>query len=396
MKILFVASQYPPTDSGIAVAAHRITSELVKRGHDLRVVTRNLDDDSPSGFGRAVQDLTNGIVTHRFPEKWYRQAAYSHGISELHHICAGFQPDLVHAYNAITAGYMALASSRRSQIPVVVSCRGDDITNAILTKSSTLRLVLRSADVVTAVSGSLLEWGNIITSYKASRTIFNSIDPSFATSPHEDKNRFRNQFGLSENGVVIGTVAEFRWKKGLDYLEILLKIISERFKGHVDYVLIGRYNEKIETRLRAALTSSGDVGYNRRLIPIANPNRQDLPTILSALDLFLLTSKREGMPNALLEAMSCGTAIAATAVNGTIEIIRRSNSGLLLDPFDPVAGANDLLRLIESSEQLARFAREGKERVQVEFAVENEVNSICDIYTDLMDRNQPGPIRKDR
>lgn len=73
--------------------------------------------------------------------------------------------------------------------------------------------------------------------------------------------------------------------------------------------------------------------------------RQDIPELLAAIDIYCLPSRWEGLPIGLLEAMAMGKAVIATQVNGSKEVIQHEENGLLIDPEQPKALAEAILRL---------------------------------------------------
>ena len=78
--------------------------------------------------------------------------------------------------------------------------------------------------------------------------------------------------------------------------------------------------------------------------------------------------------------MSVGTAVAATAVNGCVDLLTDPEAGLLLDPFDATKGAQQLLELLADPERIKRYADLGKELMEKKYSVEQELRNIKNIY----------------
>jgi glycosyltransferase involved in cell wall biosynthesis len=93
--------------------------------------------------------------------------------------------------------------------------------------------------------------------------------------------------------------------------------------------------------------------------------RAELPSIMAAADIFVLSSLTEGFPLAVVEAMACGRAIVATAVGGIPDLLQDGVTGILCPAADAASLARALCRLIEHAEErtrLGRAAREAYER----------------------------------
>ncbi len=118
--------------------------------------------------------------------------------------------------------------------------------------------------------------------------------------------------------------------------------------------------------------------------------RQDVPEVLAALDLFVLSSISEGLPFALLEAMAAGKPVVATAVNGVTEVVRpEEGEGLLVPPRDPAKMADAILRLLSDPAQTSEMGRRARRRVEETFTVERMVSAWTDLYQGLARRTQP-------
>jgi glycosyltransferase involved in cell wall biosynthesis len=95
--------------------------------------------------------------------------------------------------------------------------------------------------------------------------------------------------------------------------------------------------------------------------------RRDVPAILGAADVFLLTSRWEGLPLAVVEAMLAGTPVVATAVDGTPEAVANGRTGYLVPPGDPDAAAERVAHLLRHPDAAARMGRAGRARARRAF-----------------------------
>jgi glycosyltransferase involved in cell wall biosynthesis len=88
--------------------------------------------------------------------------------------------------------------------------------------------------------------------------------------------------------------------------------------------------------------------------------RRDLPVVYAGLDAIALSSRNEGTPVALIEAMAAGRPVVATAVGGVPDVVQHEHAGLLVPPSDPRAMAAALLRLARSPDERRRMGAAGR------------------------------------
>ena len=108
--------------------------------------------------------------------------------------------------------------------------------------------------------------------------------------------------------------------------------------------------------------------------------RQDVPRLLSLLDVFVLPSLSEGLSLALLEAMVTGKAVVATRVGGNPELIDHGKTGFLVQPEDARDLAASLLKLVSDPEMMQQFGRQAAERVQQHFSMKQMVDRYSGLY----------------
>ncbi|MCB0212373.1 MAG: glycosyltransferase, partial [Anaerolineae bacterium] len=111
--------------------------------------------------------------------------------------------------------------------------------------------------------------------------------------------------------------------------------------------------------------------------------RRDVPELMAAFDIFVLTSLWEGLPRVLPQAMATGLPIVATAIDGNAEAVTDGVSGRLVPPDRPDRVAQAVIDLLSDRELMARMGVEGKNRVG-EFGAQQMVDQITDLYQQLL------------
>jgi glycosyltransferase involved in cell wall biosynthesis len=112
--------------------------------------------------------------------------------------------------------------------------------------------------------------------------------------------------------------------------------------------------------------------------------RRDLTRVYGAMDVVALTSRNEGTPVAIIEALAAGVPVVATAVGGVPDVVRDKETGLLISPGDPTALANALLRLSSDAELCQRLSASGRQDVAQRFGSKRLVADIAALYSQLL------------
>ncbi len=116
--------------------------------------------------------------------------------------------------------------------------------------------------------------------------------------------------------------------------------------------------------------------------------RDDVPALLSQLDIFVLTSRSEGMSNTILEAMATGLPVVATAVGGTPEMVLDGETGRLVPPDDPEALERALTPLLIDAAPRRRMGQQARRRVESRFSLPAMVQAYETLYEQLLTRRR--------
>ena len=180
----------------------------------------------------------------------------------------------------------------------------------------------------------------------------------------------REELGLAPDLFVLGAVARFDPIKRLDTLVGALGALNRR---GVSLLLVGDGPEGDRLRrLAAAARLNGRVIFAGWL--------DDSARVYPALDLYVSTSQKEGLPLAVLEAMGAGLAVVATDVPGHRDVVRHGQTGLLVPPGDARALAAAIAGLMDDPERRRRIGRAARERVRVEFGIGPMVEKTAAVY----------------
>ncbi|MFQ5700616.1 MAG: glycosyltransferase [Acidobacteriota bacterium] len=191
----------------------------------------------------------------------------------------------------------------------------------------------------------------------------------------------RARLKVAEHDLLVGTLGRVSAEKNLGmFLRVCRRLLDvPELKGRLRFVLAG--DGPALPELRAAWAREG---LAQRMI-FTGPC-EDVPRLLAAMDIFLLTSDTEGLPNSVMEAMAASRPVVATRVGGTDEIVIEATTGYLVDPRDEEAMRDRVTRLALSEPLRRTMGGAARRRIQTEFSSERMVARTTDLYADVLGR----------
>ena len=122
--------------------------------------------------------------------------------------------------------------------------------------------------------------------------------------------------------------------------------------------------------------------------------RHDVGEMLALADVFVLPSKSEGFGRVLVEAMAMGRAVVATNVGGIPDIVLDGETGLLVEPANPVALAHAVRALFDEPARAARLGAAGRTRAESTFSLGAHVDAVERVYDEVLGRVAPEARRR--
>jgi len=218
---------------------------------------------------------------------------------------------------------------------------------------------------------------NRLFSPEKGRVIRNGIQFSVSRLNQTDLVALKNSLGISPDAIVIGQVARLHAQKGQEYLLEAFARVRQNFP-QTRLLLIGDGPAKTELQNLADQLKITDSVHFAGF-------RTDIGHLLQIMDIFVLSSLWEGLPLALLEALSYGLPVVATAVDGVPEIISSATDGLLVAPADSDALAGGILKILTHPELATRFRETGPEKIRAQFDEKKMIQSLENLYLDLVE-----------
>lgn len=211
-------------------------------------------------------------------------------------------------------------------------------------------------------------------------TIYNGVDlERFSKVNPLTKKKIRRELGIDSRKQVVGMIAQLTSWKGIPYF---LKAIPSILKKHpsVVFLIIGDGSER-----KNLVTIVETLGISLNVIFAGF--RTDMPEIISIMDISLLSSLREGLPNVLIESMAMSKPIVATDVGGVSELVINNKTGFLIPPRDSTALSDVVIELLEDKEKAEKFGEAGREYVEQKFSLTQMVSKYENLYTQIAEKD---------
>lgn len=185
---------------------------------------------------------------------------------------------------------------------------------------------------------------------------------------------WRERLGVPDDAILVGGIGRLTAQKGFDDL---IRAFAAIDRQNVWLVIAGDGPDWEELREMARMF---DVS-GRVLMP---GFVEDIPGLLAALDLFVLSSRQEGHPMVMLEAMAMALPIVATDIPGVGDTIADGVEGRLVPPGDIAASANSIVALVDDPETAARLGRTARKKIERDYTVERMVRRTEVLYDGLL------------
>lgn len=364
-----------PVVGGSGIVATELGKHLARRDHDIHLVSSDIPARL-NGFNPNICfHQVGGLSYPLFQEPQYLLAL----TNKLVGLCRGHSLDLIHAHYAIphaTAAYLAKQVLGPAGPKIITTLHGTDITllGSDPSFSDVVAFSIDQSDGVTAVSESLRERTFAELPVNSDiRVIHNFLDCDLHC--RAEVPGLRDRLARPDEKLLIH-ISNFRAVKRVD---LLLKVFSRIIADlPAKLLLVGEGPE-----WGAIQRMANEMGLSHRILFLG---RQDeVVPLLSASDLFILTSVNESFGLAALEAMACGVPVLAFNVGGLSEVIDHGRDGFLCSFGNVGAMAQKAVELLSSPEQHNLLSQAAAAKVRRRFCADRIVSIYEDYYREVLD-----------
>ena len=359
MRLLLVASEFPPGPGGIATHGHRLTSELSGLGWKSLVVASQdyVSEEEVLRFNRAQPFHVVRLkpLPVAAAEAGYRLHVVSRHIKK-------HKPDVLLASGS-RAVWLTAILARRHRIPWVAVGHGTEFGIRTSVSQRMTRWAFSHATAVICVSEFTrrqMMMAGVRPGF--SQVIENGADPEqFTLLPEQEIADFRRSLGFADSQILL-TVGQVSERKGqsavIRALPHVLKTVP-----HTHYVVVG-----LPTKEKQYRALADELGVSAHVHFMGRAKSEAVSRFMNACDAFVMTSRHtahgdfEGYGIAAVEAALCGKPAVVSAESGLAEAIVDGVTGYTVQPDNPRAVAGTLIRLLCDKDLRREMGRAARER----------------------------------
>lgn len=367
MHVAIVSHIFYP-DKGDPFGAFELAKRLAARGHQVSILTWNMSNRSP------IEKVSSQLTIYRLAG--YNLASLTGSLEfplvlSLKDAIVNLRPDIIHAHSHLfPTTLQAIVVGKSQNIPVVVTVHGVYARRGVLlnlAQKTYLNLIGRivfrhAAKVVCLTNSDASEIRMFGCSPEKISIIPNAIDiDMFRPSPHFD------------NRSIIW-VGRFVQEKGVEDLLQATRLVSRQCRD-ARLILVGDGPLRKDVEQTISRLSLGESVILKGVL-----SKDQIREVLANALIFVLPSLKEGLPLALLEAMSSGKAVVAYNIPGVNEVIEHEHNGILVPIHDFEKLAEAMVDLLSNRNKAVRLGENARTTIQTRFVWDNTIQNLEQLY----------------
>ncbi len=368
MKIIQVCPTYFPAIGGIATHVKELSEILVSKGHEVEVVCTYSSRRLPE------KEIINGVKITRFWAFAPREAYYFS--PAMYFYLRRQEYDVIHAHNyhSFQALFAALARKNRFIFTPHTFGFSKSLIKNILHKlyKPLGSYIFKSADKIISTAQFERNW--LLKTFKIpeSKLVYIPLPINSVATPHKKQDR---------STIKIAYFGRLSSEKNIKVLISAFKPVKEKYKNSGLFIAgDGPLRKNLE-----------DYGKNVDGVSfLGRLSQTDLNNFIDDIDIFVLPSKFEVSPRAVIEAMSRGVPVVTTPVGELPQIFQDGKDCLFTKIDDPSDMAEKITWLIENKKQAMEIGQAGRIIVENRYDINNVISEYLKIYSERNDYNNSG------
>jgi glycosyltransferase involved in cell wall biosynthesis len=360
MRIMMLSHGYPPTLSGVTLVVQKLSREMVRRGHEVLVLTASETRKPYQVVDEGVQVVRTRGIRNFF---WSEGPIPTISLPDLRLWRDKFQPDIIHTHENAVLSVQLLRLPRDKEAARISSCYflPEYVTHYL----KSLPPVDKALQwfIWRYITTNLNRYDHVIFSTQTQQKIFeehglnaratsisNGVDNTRYMPGPEIMNGIVRKYNLPAGRRLL-FVSRLMKDKRLDLLIQALPLIREKSPAHL--VVVGRGDELANLQALAVEVGVADYVHFLGYVP-----ESDLPEIYRACDIFAIASICEVQSIPALQAAATGLPIVAANAAALPELVSDEKNGYLVPPGDIRAIARAVNRILEDPERARQMGRE--------------------------------------
>ena len=389
IRVLMVTGAYAPETSGASLQCRNLIRALNDRA-DFTVLTTSTDPSLPRQS--IVEQTPVRRITVDPASRISKARAAKHIASSFLELSRAIDLVHLHGFSQKSVLIVALARALGKPIAIKLTSFGHDDPQSIQRNGRAMWWAYRQADRFIGVTPRFAE-GFASAGLDRSRFVFipNGVDLArFRPASAAERSELRHQLGIAGADPMVLFVGFFSREKNPDVLFEAWASLSERGLRST-LVLVGAttgsYYEIDPALAREIKARAVSRNLSDRLVFVEHTDQ--IERLHRAADVFALPTAREGLPNAMLEAMACGVPPVITRLEGVTDwIVTSGVNGELVAAVDSAAFAIALERLLVSAERRQALGTAARAHVEANFSLAATADRTLAVYQDLLSRKQ--------
>ncbi|MPQ33289.1 glycosyltransferase family 1 protein [Clostridium estertheticum] len=340
-----------------------------ENGYETHVCARN-DYEKKEDCNIPYCDKYYDLPFERSPFNSSNIVAYK----QLKKIIDSNEYDIIHCHTPVGGVLTRLAArkARKNGTKVIYTAhgfhffKGAPLTNWMLFYPVE-KFCARYTDVLITINQ---EDYNIAQKFKANKVVYVpgvGVDTKKFCGLNIDRREKRKELGISDNQIALISVGELSKRKNH---EVIIRALAKLNNPNTIYFICGQgvLDEYLKDRAKELKVDVRFLGF-----------RKDVFEIFAATDLFVFPSLQEGLPVALMEAMSIGLSVVCSKIRGNTDLIADGKGGYLVESDDVEGFVKAIYKLADNAELREEIGKHNQEVVK-DFDIENVNKIMCEIY----------------
>jgi glycosyltransferase involved in cell wall biosynthesis len=376
MKVLMVTERYIPIWGGAENQLRQLIPHLVRHGVEIEVVTRRWHEWMPS------KDVVDTVVVRRLGVPGTGALSTIFFIVSLlfHLLFAARKVQVFHSHGAVKIGALcALAAriTRKKNVAKIASAGRIPQLAGSKTGRLVIQLFLQSDGIICMTDEIERELQEISSSPDKLFRVCNAVDCERFTARSEVcRQEFLRQHGIKDTSILVVFCSRLVYGKGLD---ILLTSWPEVLKSHplTCLIVIGSGNDQqdsIETAMKQKVVAEAIESV------FFLGGTEEPEKYLGIADIFVFPSRREGFPNALMEALATGLPTIASRIGGVVPLIEEGKNGLLFESEDSRDLAEKINWLVDNVQLRTILGKQAREAMRSKYSFEEIAGQYAAYY----------------